>query len=56
MATQEGYVYFSDQTKRTGPGWRYKIRTGPDQIRLVHMCYDLAKFVTQLYDVGDKFC
>ena len=25
-----GCGYFSDPTKRTGPDWRYKIRTGPD--------------------------
>ena len=28
-------VYSSDRTKRTGPDWRYKIWTGPDQIFLL---------------------
>ena len=50
-AHMKGCVYFSDRTKRTGPDWRYKIRTaGPDQISLLKVnahslaISDLRKF------------
>ena len=39
-------VMYILRTGSNGPDWTEGIKFGPDQICLVRMCYDLAKFVT----------